>query len=554
MSRPHPPLSATPSRLLLTLAALAVAVALLLAFLSASPAAAQSARIQITTDAEYIPADGGSAQLVVSVSGPAVRSGEVAPGDRIALSAELGVFGGETGPSRAELALARAAGSLLEARVAIYGDGRAGPAKIFAAGAGATGTLRIAFTGPVAAIAPPDSAEGLLARDRHDFAFQVLDRLGSPLPGQPIEFAISGGEARIIRADRRAGPDGSAIVRITGAAGSASVRASAGAASAEFRFALQPEPVALLFVALDPGPIQRGSAGEPGSVWLLLTDADGRGVPGQEIGLALGDSGLAIISERADGRLLTDAQGSLFARFDAASAAPGSHVIAASWRGELEDRIAVQVAGRPAALYLAAERLAAPASGAPDAYRITASLVDAASRPVADGRSIRWTLDGAPDGAALDSPLTPVSAGASTVVLSLPAAPTGAKADAMIKATVADLPRVGQSAMLSSLLGAGTALRRGINRVTWVGAEAPVHEAMAPIARLAGEVWRWDGNGGDGDGSDGSDSDGGERDGSGGGWQRYRLGAGDEGSFALRPGDELYIRVDTAVVLPLVAR
>lgn len=536
--------ASVPGRSRLILAASAIAAALLLAVAFISPAMAQSARIQLSTDAEYIPAEGGSARIIITVSGASVRSGEIAPGDRIAVSAELGVFGGETGPSRAELALARAADAQLEARVEIYGDGRSGPAKITAAGAGASGSLRIAFTGPPAAITPPSASdEILLANDRLDFAFQVRDLLGSPLPGQPIAFEISSGDARIIRADRRTGPDGRAVVRIVGGPGSATVRAAAGAAAAEHAFALRPEPAALLFVSLYPGPIQRGTTGDPGSVWLLLIDSAGRGVPGQEIAISLGEGGLMLVPDRADGRLITDAHGSLFARFDAASADPGSHEIVASWRGRLEDRAAVQVVGRPAALYLVAERLSAPTTVAPEAYRITASLVDAASRPVADGRSIRWTLDGAPAGASLDSPLTPVAAGASTVVLSLPAAPGGDN-DVKVGAVVADLPRVGQSAMLSSLLGAGTALRRGINRVNWVGAEAPVHEAMAPIARLSGEVWRWDGAE-DGDG---------EREDEGGGWQRYRLGAGDEGSFTLQPGDELYVRVGSAAVLPLVAR
>ena len=528
-------------------AAAAFSLALLFGLLPAAPAAAQSTRIQLSTDSEYVAADGGSARIVVTVSGNAVRSGAIQAGDRLTVSAERGVFGGETGPSRAAIMLSRAANALLEANVEIYGDGRVGPSRVSAAAAGASGSLRITFTGPPASIAAPSApaadlpSANLLARDRHDFAFQVRDDLGSPLPGQPIEFEVVSGDIRIIRADRRSGRDGRAVVRVTGEAGSASVRASAAGLSAEYAFALAPAPAALLFVSLDPGPIQRGTTGEPGSVWLLLTDAAGRGVPGQRIEVNTGESGLALVSERPDGRLITDAQGSLFARFDAAAAAAGNYEVAAAWRGELEDRVTVRVAGRPASLYLAAERLAVPAPGAPDAYRITASLVDAASRPVADGLMVRWTLSESPSGATLEPPSSPVAAGAATVVLSLPPAADG-PADVMISALVADQPRVGQSAMLSGLLGAGTTLRRGINRVTWVGAEAPVHQAMAPIARLAGEVWRWDG---------GDEAETGEEEG---GWQRYRLGAGAEGSFALRPGDELYVRVGSAAVLPLVAR
>ena len=512
----------------------AVLISAGLAALLLSTAAAQQPRISLDIDADYIRAQGGSAEVVVTIEADAAE-----PGERVALSATLGGFGGETGPNRAELPLRPNADGLLEARIRIHGAGRAGPASVTARAAGLSTSRRIAFSGPPASVRQIGLiSEGLLAERIHRIPFEVQDAAGRPVPGAEIIFRTAAGAALVNgapRSEARTGPDGRAEARVEGAPGRIEIEAIAGNATATAAFDLRETPADLRILSLAATVIQRGDPGEIGNLWVLLTDRNGNGVPGQRIEFAVSEGGLQLASERPDGAFITDAGGNVLARADASLAAGGDYAVRASWNGgaaALRDVIRIRVAGLPAALYLTASQLAPPSPDAPAAYSIEAAVSDGAGRPVADGYNVRWALLAAPPGAAIDSQASPVAGGRATAVLSLGSA--SAPGDISLRAWVREAPRVAETAMLSGLTGSGTALRRGVNQVTWVGAAAPVHAAMAAVASVGGEVWR--------------------RDPDDGAWRSYQLGAGAEGSFALMPGDRLFVRVESAAILPLVTR
>ena len=516
-------------------AAAAAALPIILAALLLSTAAAQQPRISLDIDADYIRAQGGSAEVVVTLEADAAE-----PGERVALSATLGGFGSETGPNRAELPLRPNADGLLEARIRIHGAGRAGPASVSARAAGLSTSRRIAFSGPPASVRQIGLiSEGLLAERIHRIPFEVQDAAGRPVPGAEIVFRTAAGAALVNgapRSEARTGPDGRAEARVEGAPGRIEIEAIAGNATATAAFDLRETPADLRILSLAATVIQRGDPGETGNLWVLLTDRNGNGVPGQRIEFAVSEGGLQLASERPDGAFITDAGGNVLARADASLAAGGDYAVRASWNGgaaALRDVIRIRVAGLPAALYLTASQLAPPSPDAPAAYSIEAAVSDGAGRPVADGYNVRWALLAAPPGAAIDSQASPVAAGRATAVLSLGSA-SARPGDISLRAWVREAPRVAETAMLSGLTGSGTALRRGVNQVTWIGAAAPVHLAMAAVASVGGEVWR--------------------RDPADGAWRSYQLGAGAEGSFALMPGDRLFVRVESAAILPLVTR
>ena len=524
-----------------TLAAAAAAILpLILAAILLSTAAAQQPaqpaqpRISLEIDADYIRAQGGSAQVVVTIAADAAE-----PGDRVSLSATRGGFGGETGPNRAELPLRRNAEGLLEAGIRIHGDGRAGSTSVIAQAAGLSASRRIAFSGPPASVRQVGPiAEGLLAERIHEILFELQDAEGRPVPDAEIVFRTASGAALVNgapRSEARTGPDGRAAARVEGAPGRIEIEAIAGPASATAAFDLHETPADLRILSLAATVIQRGDPGETGNLWVLLSDRNGRGVPGQRIEFAVSEGGLELASERPDGAFVTDEGGNVLARADASRAAGGDYAVRASWNGgaALRDVIRIRVAGLPAALYLTASLLSPPSPDAPAAYSIEAAVLDGAGRPVADGYNLRWALLSAPPGAAIDSPTSPVVDGGATAVLSL-GSPADRPAGVRLRAWVSEAPRVAETAVLSGLTGSGTALRRGVNQVTWIGAAAPVHLAMAAVASAGGEVWR--------------------RDPSDGAWRSYQLGAGAEGSFTLMPGDRLFVRVESAAILPLVTR
>ena len=526
----------------LLVAAAAAVLPVIFAALLLSTAAAQQPeqpdisppRISLDIDADYIRARGGSAQVVVTIAADAAE-----PGDRVSLSASRGGFGSETGPNRAELPLRRNADGLLEAGIRIHGDGRAGSTSVIAQAAGLSASRRIAFSGPPASVRQVGAIpEGLLAERIHEITFELQDAEGRPVPDAEIVFRTAAGAALVNgapRAEARTGPDGRAAARVEGAPGRVEIEAIAGSAAATAAFDLRETPADLRILSLAATVIQRGDPGEAGNLWVLLSDRNGRGVPGQRIEFAVSEGGLELASERPDGAFVTDEGGNVLARVDASRAAGGDYAVRASWNGgaALRDVVRIRVAGLPASLYLTASPLSPPSPDAPAAYSIEAAVLDGAGRPVADGYNLRWALLSAPPGAAIDSPTSPVVDGGATAVLSL-GSPADRPGGVRLRAWVSEAPRVAETAVLSGLTGSGTALRRGVNQVTWIGAAAPVHEAMAAVASIGGEVWR--------------------RDPADGAWRSYQLGAGAEGSFTLMPGDRLFVRVESAAILPLVTR
>ena len=530
------------------MAALALGAAAALAQ-TGPQAGAPAGSLEIVAEAAYARAEGGSTGLEIRAMGDGL-----AAGDRVSLTATLGAFGGESGPSRASLRLRGAADGMLAASVRLFGDGRAGDAAVTASAGSLRATARVGFAGEpvelravgIAAAGGADSAD-LLAGEARELTVEARDAGGRPVPGAAVSWEVTRGTAVLDGGSRSAsstaGADGRASALLEGERGEAELTARSGRALLRLALRLHDPPAGLALIRLSKEVLQRGSMDDAGSVLILLTDGAGRGTPGQAVSISVesavaegASAGAAprLVSDEADGRFRTDAQGQILAHVDATSAAGGEYSVRASWRRgarRLEAVMPVTVAGLPSALYLRAMELEPPTADAPEAYTVLASVADGSGRPVADGYHVRWALSAAPRGSSISTALSPVSGGEARAVLT-PGA--GAAPGITLRAWLLEAPRVSASALLANVTGEGTALRRGVNRVTWRGERAYIHEAMAPIAHVGGTAWRLDEQGE---------------------WAGYELAPGAEDfGFVVEPGDELRIRVESAVLLPQVSR
>lgn len=529
--------------------ALAVAWAMWAGALGQAP---EAGSLEIELGAALVRAEGGSTELEVRASG-----GGLSAGDRVSLTSTLGAFGGESGPSRAALPLRRS-GGMLTARVQLFGDGRPGDALVRAEAGGLRASAEVGFAGAPASLRAVDDAGGgagsgaggdVFAADVHEFTVEARDAGGRAVPGASVSWEVTAGAALLDggspRAVSRADAAGRASASLEGAPGMAELTARSGGAELRFGVRLHELPSALRLLRLSDDVVERGSAGEAGSVLVLLTDGAGRGTPGQAVEVTVSASGEGggsgagprLASDQEGGAFRTDARGQILAHVDARAAAGGEYEVRAVWRHpslELEAVMPVSVAGPPSALYLSAMELAPPSADAPEAYTVLAAAADGSGRAVAEGYHVRWALASAPRGSSISTALSPVSGGEARAVLTLGAgdAPAGG---VTLRAWLLEAPRVSAEASLENVTGAGTALRRGVNRVIWRGERAYIHDAMAPIAHVGGTAWR--------------------RDDARGEWQGYELepGAVDYG-FVLERGDELRIRVESAVLLPRVTR
>lgn len=530
-------------------AALALGAAAALAQ-TGSPAGAPAGSLEIAAEAAYARAEGGSTELEIRAMGDGL-----AAGDRVSLTATLGAFGGESGPSRASLRLRSAADGMLTASVRLFGDGRAGDAVVTASAGSLRATARVGFAGePVELRAVGIGSAGdadwadLFAGEARELTAEARDAGGRPVPGAAVSWEVTRGTA-VLDGDSRsasstAGADGRATVLLEGEPGEAELTARSGRALLRLPLRLHELPAGLALIRLSKEVLQRGSMDDAGSVLILLTDGAGRGTPGQAVSISVesaaadGASGAPprLVSDEADGRFRTDAQGQILAHVDATSAAGGEYSVRAAWRRgarRLEAVMPVTVAGLPSALYLRAMELEPPTADAPEAYTVLASVADGSGRPVADGYHVRWALASAPRGSSISTALSPVSGGEARAVLT-PGAGAAPEGGTALRAWLLEAPRVSASALLANVTGEGTALRRGVNRVTWRGERAYIHEAMAPIAHVGGTAWRLDEQGE---------------------WAGYELSPGAEDfGFVVEPGDELRIRVESAVLLPQVSR
>lgn len=512
--------------------------------------AAQTAELEIAADAEYARAEGGSTALEIRAAG-----GGLSAGDRVSLTSTLGAFGGESGPSRASLRLRSAGDGGLVASVRLFGDGRAGDAVVAASAGGLRATARVGFAGEPAelravGVGGAGGAFGgdLFAAEVHELTVEARDAGGRPVPGAEVSWEVTRGAALLeggsAEASSTAGADGRASALLEGPPGEAELTARSGRALLRLALRLHEPAAGLEMIRLSKEVLQRGSMDDAGSVLILLTDAAGRGTPGQAVSISVerassegASAGAAprLVSDEAGGRFRTDAQGQILAHVDATGAAGGEYAVRAAWRHgglRLEAVMPVTVAGLPSALYLKAMELEPPSADAPEAYTVLASVADGSGRPVADGYHVRWSLSSAPRGSSISTALSPVSGGEARAVLTPGAGAEPAEVE--LRAWLLEAPRVSASALLANVTGEGTALRRGVNRVIWRGERTYIHEAMAPIAHVGGTAWRLD-----------------ER----GEWVGYELRPGAEDfGFAVEPGDELRIRVESAVLLPRVSR
>lgn len=508
-----------------------------------SQTGSQTAGLEIAADAEYARAEGGSTALEIRAAG-----GGLSAGDRVSLTSTLGAFGGESGPSRASLRLRSAGGGGLVASVRLFGDGRAGDAVVAASAGGLRATARVGFAGEPAELRSVGVGGDLFAAEVHELTVEARDAGGRPVPGAEVSWEVTRGAALLeggsAEASSTAGADGRASARLEGPPGEAELTARSGRALLRLALRLHEPAAGLEMIRLSKEVLQRGSMDDAGSVLILLTDAAGRGTPGQAVSISVerassegASAGAAprLVSDEAGGRFRTDAQGQILAHVDATGAAGGEYAVRASWRRgglRLEAVMPVTVAGLPSALYLKAMELEPPSADAPEAYTVLASVADGSGRPVADGYHVRWSLSSAPRGSSISTALSPVSGGEARAVLTPGAGAEPAEVE--LRAWLLEAPRVSASALLANVTGEGTALRRGVNRVIWRGERAYIHEAMAPIAHVGGTAWRLD-----------------ER----GEWVGYELRPGAEDfGFAVEPGDELRIRVESAVLLPRVSR
>ena len=529
-----------------TIALLALCAALLI--LVASPGAAQSEQLRISVSDTRTLADGGSVQVTIRLAVDAAGADAT-----ITLTSDLGAFGAESGPSRVIVRpLPAADGDDLVANVTLVGDGRPGLAVVTARVGLMVDAVTVAFIGAPAEIAilRPAPDHPLDASRSHVVQIEVRDRLGQPVPGAPLRLeAASEDDDPILRAadgERgsllalRTSERGRVNAAISAEPGAATLRTVSVDAEAELALTFHGEPVSLRLWALTP-VMERGSETAAAIVVARLLDAGGRAVPGQRVAFAAeDDSGIRLTADGELDELITDSAGGVLVQATTDSALSGEYWLRAdASESGLSDVIELTVVGAPETIYVTATE-ADSLEGAEDEvqeYVLRAEVVDATGRLSASGYTVRWRV--VLEDAVVE--LTPensiVRGGVATSRLRIEYG-DGADAEApVLQAWLIENPQeVASSGLLADLASSGLALARGMNVVTWIGADKPIADAIAPIGHLEVTVWRQHPEGA--------------------GWQVYttrRDVPGSEG-FEVANGDRLHIRVDAAARLPGATR
>lgn len=526
----------------------ALCAALLVLALSA--AAAQGEQLRIAVDDDTVLADGGSARVTIRLAADAADTDTT-----ITITSDLGAFGAASGPSRVIVRPSSSGGGDLVAAVTLVGDGRPGLAVVTARAGLMVDAVTVAFIGAPAEIAilRPTPERPLDASRSHVVQIEVRDRLGQPVPGAPLrlEATSADGDPVLRAADGASGSllalrsseRGRVSATISAEPGAATLRAVSVDAAAERALTFHGEPVSLRLWALTP-VMERGSETAAAIVLARLLDAGGRAVPGQRVSFAAqDDSDIRLSADSELDELITDAAGGALVQATTDAARSGDYWLRADAAGSgLSDIIELTVVGAPETMYVTAalvDMLESSDRSGTEAreYILRAEVVDATGRLSASGYTVRWRVVLEEGEAELTPENSIVRRGVATSRLRIERAAGAAGAAPVLQAWLIENPQeVGASGLLADLAGSGLALAKGMNVVTWVGADKSIADAIAPIGHLDVTVWRQHPEGT--------------------GWQVYttQRDAPVEEAFQVTNGDRLHIRMDAAARLPGATR
>lgn len=519
--------------------------------LALGAAAAQGEQLRIAVDDDTVLADGGSARVTIRLAA------DVAGADTtITITSDLGAFGADSGPSRVIVRPSLSGSGDLVAAVTLVGDGRPGLAVVTARAGLMVDAVTVAFIGAPAEIAilRPTPERPLDASRSHVVQIEVRDRLGQPVPGAPLrlEATSADGDPVLRAADGSSGSllalrsseRGRVSATVSAAApGAATLRAVSVDAAAELALAFHGEPVSLRLWALTP-VMERGSETAAAIVLARLLDAGGRAVPGQRVSFAAqDDSGIRLSADSELDELITDAAGGVLVQATTDAARSGDYWLRADAEGSgLSDIIELTVVGTPETTYVTAALVdmleSSDRSGAEvREYILRAEVVDATGRLSASGYTVRWRVVLEEGEAELTPENSIVRRGVATSRLRIERAVGAAGGAPVLQAWLIENPQeVSASGLLADLAGSGLALAKGMNVVTWVGADKSIADAIAPIGHLDVTVWRQHPGGT--------------------GWQVYttQRDAPVKEAFQVANGDRLHIRMDAAARLPGATR
>ncbi len=519
--------------------------------LALSAATAQGEQLRIAVDNDTVLADGGSARVTIRLAADAAGADTT-----ITITSDLGAFGAASGPSRVIVRPSPSGGGDLVAAVTLVGDGRPGLAVVTARAGLMVDAVTVAFIGAPAEIAilRPTPERPLDASRSHVVQIEVRDRLGQPVPGAPLrlEATSADGDPVLRAADGASGSllalrsseRGRVSATVSAAApGAATLRAVSVDAAAELALAFHGEPVSLRLWALTP-VMERGSETAAAIVLARLLDAGGRAVPGQRVSFAAqDDSGIRLSADSELDELITDAAGGVLVQATTDAARSGDYWLRADAEGSgLSDIIELTVVGAPETMYVTAalvDMLESSDRSGTEAreYILRAEVVDATGRLSASGYTVRWRVVLEAGEAELTPENSIVRRGVATSRLRIERAAGAAGGAPLLQAWLIENPQeVGASGLLADLAGSGLALAKGMNVVTWVGADKSIADAIAPIGHLNVTVWRQHPEGT--------------------GWQVYttQRDAPVEEAFQVANGDRLHIRMDAAARLPGATR
>lgn len=526
----------------------ALCAALLVLALSA--AAAQGEQLRIAVGDDTVLADGGSARVTIRLAADAADTDTT-----ITITSDLGAFGAASGPSRVIVRPSPSGSGDLVAAVTLVGDGRPGLAVVTARAGLMVDAVTVAFIGAPAEIAilRPTPERPLDASRSHVVQIEVRDRLGQPVPGAPLrlEATSADGDPVLRAADGASGSllalrsseRGRVSATISAEPGTATLRAVSVDAAAELALAFHGEPVSLRLWALTP-VMERGSETAAAIVLARLLDAGGRAVPGQRVSFAAqDDSDIRLSADSELDELITDAAGGVLVQATTDAARSGDYWLRADAAGSgLSDIIELTVVGAPETMYVTAalvDMLESSDRSGTEAreYILRAEVVDATGRLSASGYTVRWRVVLEEGEAELTPENSIVRRGVATSRLRIERAAGAAGAAPVLQAWLIENPQeVGASGLLADLAGSGLALAKGMNVVTWVGADKSIADAIAPIGHLDVTAWRQHPEGT--------------------GWQVYttQRDAPVEEAFQVANGDRLHIRMDAAARLPGATR
>ena len=518
--------------------------------LALSAAAAQGEQLQIAVDDDTVLADGGSARVTIRLAADAADTDTT-----ITITSDLGAFGAASGPSRVIVRPSPSGSGDLVAAVTLVGDGRPGLAVVTARAGLMVDAVTVAFIGAPAEIAilRPTPERPLDASRSHVVQIEVRDRLGQPVPGAPLRLEATGadGDPVLRAADGASGSllalrsseRGRVSATISAAPGAATLRAISVDAAAELALTFHGEPVSLRLWALTP-VMERGSETAAAIVLARLLDAGGRAVPGQRVSFATqDDSDIRLGADAELDELITDAAGGVLVQATTDAARSGDYWLRADAAGSgLSDIIELTVVGAPETMYVTAALVdMLESSDRSDMevreYILRAEVVDATGRLSASGYTVRWRVVLEEGEAELTPENSIVRRGVATSRLRIERAVGAAGGAPVLQAWLIENPQeVGASGLLADLAGSGLALAKGMNVVTWVGANKSIADAIAPIGHLDVTVWRQHPEGT--------------------GWQVYttQRDAPIEEAFEVANGDRLHIRMDAAARLPGATR